>query len=162
MQPFVATTVAVDEDSVAALLMDVGPLVMRIIRRHAREHAPGGLSVTQLRTLFFLRRHAGASLTRVAEFHGLTLSSTSKLVDGLVQRDLATRAQAPDDRRRVLLALTDEGLGLLVETQARGREALAARLERLTATERAEVASALRLLQTSLAPPHNDEPTDAR
>ena len=53
--------------------------------------AAADLSVPQFRTLLFLRRHPGASLSEVAEHIGLTLPSISKMIDRLEARDLLAR-----------------------------------------------------------------------
>ena len=50
---------------------------------------------------------------------GLTLPSTSKLVDGLIARGMLTREDNPADRRRVKLGVTNHGLRIL-ETSRRG------------------------------------------
>jgi DNA-binding MarR family transcriptional regulator len=65
--------------------------------------------VPQFRTLAFLSRHPGSSLSAAAEFIGLTLPTMSVLVDGLVQRGLIDRTPDRHDRRRVLLTLTPAG-----------------------------------------------------
>jgi len=66
----------------------------------------------------------------VAEHLGLSLPTTSRLIDRLVGRGLVTRQSAADDRRRVTLALTEAGQATLREavrfTQARLVQDLAA------------------------------------
>jgi DNA-binding MarR family transcriptional regulator len=110
-------------------VLDVVPAVMRFIRSEMRCHRAAGLSVPQFRALTFLNRRAGASLSAVAEHLGLTPPSTSKLVDGLVERRLLSRQPSAADRRRITLTLTPAGQAILEtarhETQARLAEVLA-------------------------------------
>ena len=60
----------------------------------------------QFRALGVVRRHPGASLSVVAGHIGLTTASVSKLIDSLVKKGLVTRADSPDDRRKVVLNAT--------------------------------------------------------
>jgi DNA-binding MarR family transcriptional regulator len=135
--------------------MDTVLLIMRTIRGEMRGHRPAGLSVPQFRTLTFLRRTPGASLSSVAEHVGVVLSSMSKLVDGLVARELVTRTSAADDRRRVTLDLTAEGHAALDVARQATLARLEERLAYLSADEQAHVLQALQALQAvfRLVPP---------
>ncbi len=136
----------------AGAVMETVPLVMRAIRAEMRSHRSPDLSVPQFRALRYVSRHAGASLSDVAEHLGLTLPSTSKLVNRLVERGLLTRANAPDDRRRMVLEITPDGQTVLnaaaQATHARLMEQLAA----LSAEERTAVLAAMRSLLRVFAP----------
>jgi DNA-binding MarR family transcriptional regulator len=59
-----------------------------------------GLSVPQFRALGFVHRHAGSSLSEVADHIGLTLPAMSRLIDGLVELQLMRRQSQSADRRR--------------------------------------------------------------
>src|SRR5262245_1667093 len=100
---------SISADECAREILEVVPLIMRVIRTYMRAHSISELSVTQFRTLAFLNRHPGASLSDVAEQIGLTLPSMSKLIDGLVARQLVLRDVSPADRRCITLALTPLG-----------------------------------------------------
>lgn len=93
-------------------VLDVIPMVMRSIRAEFRSHRGSDLHIPQYRTLMFLRRSPGKSLADVAEHLGITPPSTSKLVDGLVERGLIDRQDSEVDRRRIVLALTPAGAEL--------------------------------------------------
>jgi DNA-binding MarR family transcriptional regulator len=71
------------------------------------------LTVTQLTALFTLVRSGPTPVGRLAERLGTRLSSASVLVDRLVHAGLVARSSDPDDRRRVLLVVTDRGVELL-------------------------------------------------
>ena len=58
----------------AAELLEVVPLMMRVIRAKVRAHSSPELSVPQFRALAFLGRNEGAMLGDVATFLVLTLS----------------------------------------------------------------------------------------
>ncbi len=59
------------------------------------------------RVIGALRRDAGVS--DIAGLVGTSKQAASQLVDTLVTRGYLTRSPAPDDRRRVVLTLTDRG-----------------------------------------------------
>jgi DNA-binding MarR family transcriptional regulator len=103
-------------------VLDVVPLVMRTMRMEIRHNRRNDLSVPQFRTLIFLNRNPGAQLSNLAEHLGLTPPSASKLIDGLVAKQLVERQLSLVDRRRVTLTLTQTGKILLdaayQETQA--------------------------------------------
>lgn len=140
-----------ENNHLAALLLEAVPLVMRRIRAEMRAHR-AGLSVPQFRALGYLHRHPGASLSDVAEHIGLTCASTSKLIDGLVQRKLVTRHLAATDRRRLTLALTAKGNALLASARRATQRGLAQTLARLPADERPGLERALEQLLHAFGP----------
>src|SRR5579862_6073890 len=93
----------------AGELLEVIPLIMRSIRTHMRDRPAAELSVVQFRSLDFILRHEGASLSDFADPMGLMLPSASKVVAGLVTRKWANRITDNTDRRRVTLSLTAKG-----------------------------------------------------
>ena len=109
----------VDSDEAARELLEVVPVIIKDIRSQMRSRRSPDLTVPQFRTLAFVDRNKGTSLSAVANHMGLTLPSTSKLVDGLMARDMLTREDNPADRRRVKLGVTNHGLKIL-ETSRRG------------------------------------------
>jgi DNA-binding MarR family transcriptional regulator len=132
-------------------VLDTIPLVMRTIRSEMRRQRKPDLSVPQFRTLAFIYHYPGASLSQVAEHVGLTLSSMSKNVDGLVGRRLVARESCRADHRRVGLSLTADGTLILLAARKATRARLAELLERLSDSQRASVAEALRALQRVFA-----------
>ena len=128
-------------------VLDVVPFVMRVIRRDLRQHGAFEISVPQFRTLAFLFKHEGASLSDVAEHIGLGLPAMSVLVDGLVSRGLVRRRTDQDDRRRMILMLTETGRSRMTSA----REATVTHLEqifkRLSAADRAGILRAMDVLK---------------
>jgi DNA-binding MarR family transcriptional regulator len=132
-------------------VLETVPLVMRTIRGEMRRHRAADLSVPQFRTLAYIHRHRGVSLSSVAEHIGLTLPSMSKLVDGLVARGLITRESCADDRRRVTLAITARGRTILQAARDAALSSLADRLESLSEPERITVVRAMQTLHRVFA-----------
>ncbi len=127
----------------ASLVLQVVPQVMRAIRAELRDRADAALSVTQFRTLAYLAEQSGGSLSDLADHIGLALPSMSKLVDGLVARELVTREEDPNDRRRVVLCLTAKGRQSVQRAFSATQAQLSQRLQGLTPEQREAVACAM-------------------
>jgi DNA-binding MarR family transcriptional regulator len=125
-------------------ILETIPLVMRVLRAEMRRHRQPGLSVPQFRTLAFLHNQPGAALNTLAEHLGLTPASTSKLVDGLVGRNLVERRESVKDRRRVMLSLTQQGFSIWEDAFLHTRACLSERLARLTLFDESERAARLK------------------
>jgi DNA-binding MarR family transcriptional regulator len=163
--PAPSVTRSVSADSCAALLLETAPRVLRAVRMAIATAEAPALTIPQFRTLHFIQDHPGASLSETADFLGLTLPSTSKLVDQLVRRGVLARVDAADDRRRIILRITASGDALLSSAQSLVRQHLAGMLSRLGAVELAALHNTLGLLQESfpshrgpaLVPPPADD-----
>jgi len=104
-----------------------------------RKHGTQLLSVPQFRTLLFISRNRGASLSEVSDHIGLTLPSMSVLVDGLVLRNFVIRRTHQNDRRRMNLTLTERGETTLQSARKRTQEYLKEQLSRCSEAERGTV-----------------------
>jgi DNA-binding MarR family transcriptional regulator len=134
-------------ENCAAELLETVPLLMRIIRANVRRHGGMEMSVPQFRTLAFIGRNKGAALSDVAAHLGLTLPSTSKLVEGLVSSKLATRETHTGDRRCVVLALTPAGQKRHAAARRMARDFLAEGLASLGADQREQILHATQTLK---------------
>lgn len=99
----------------------------------------GGLNIPQWRIIAFLAAHGAMTGRQLAEIAGLDPGLTSRCLQELTQRGLASCERRPGDRRAVWAQLTDEGRAL----EAQVRPVMRARHERLLAaldeTERQQV-----------------------
>lgn len=155
----------------ARQILDVTPIVIQAIRFEMRSLKLTDLTVPQFRTLSYINNHPGASLSDAAEFIGLTLSSMSILVNGLVERELVQRDPGVADRRRIHLSLTDAGLVMLRNVRTETQDRLAEMVNDLSAEDRQTITRAMELLRPiflprSLTPPAgqaagDDEPEGA-
>jgi DNA-binding MarR family transcriptional regulator len=134
-------------DECAHEVLDVVPLAMRVIRKKLREHATQTLSLPQFRTLGFISRNEGASLSEVADHIGLTLPSMSALVDGLVTRHFVIRSTHQDDRRRMDLTLTERGETTLQSARKEAQEDLKKRFADLTEQERITLVRGMKIMR---------------
>ncbi len=128
-------------------VLDGVPVAMRTIRAQLRRHSDSSLSVPQFRTLLFINRHKGTSISEAADHIGLTLPSMSTLIDGLVTRNYVLRRAHEDDRRRMTLTLTERGDTALRSARAGAQAYLTERLKPLPEAQRVTVVKAMRILK---------------
>jgi DNA-binding MarR family transcriptional regulator len=127
-------------------VLDVVPLVFRVIRAELRKYGAREMSVPQYRSLAFVYRNEGASLSEVGDHIGLSLPTMSMLVDGLVVRGLLNRRTDPKDRRRMTLTITETGRARLESARAAALANLEERFRKLPASDRATITLAMRML----------------
>ena len=72
----------------AVNVMSTIPLVMRSIGMIMHQRHGAEISFAQFRAMIIVHHHSGASLSLVADHLGTTLSSASKCIDALVERQL--------------------------------------------------------------------------
>ncbi|GBE94610.1 MarR family winged helix-turn-helix transcriptional regulator [Nostoc cycadae] len=142
----------------AAKVMETVPLVMRFIRKEMRAHNAGFLSIPQLRSLAFINRNPGGSLSGLAEHLGVTSATASATIERLVQRNLVQREHHPQERRRIVLNLTDEGKYHLQQSLNHTRAQIADILNSLSVEEFSQIEQGLTFLknvfdQTEIHPP---------
>lgn len=128
-------------------LMDVTPHIMQAVRHEMRRHRPSDYSVPEFRTLSYIERHRGTSLTEVAEHIGLSKPSLSKIVTRLEAQGSIKRRAAADDKRRHTLSLTAHGQRSLDQIEQAALRSVAGRLAGLEKEELGVVAHALELLR---------------
>lgn len=93
-----------------ATLAEVVARLRRAMRRAARAAAPDNeLSVAQLELLSCLSENPGSRPSHLARLLNLAPNSVTSLVNGLHNRGLIARGADRDDRRTVVLTLTEEG-----------------------------------------------------
>ncbi|MER5276443.1 MarR family transcriptional regulator [Streptomyces sp. NPDC002809] len=88
----------------------IGPLLDRTAAIFARHQVP----FSQADLLVQMNEMGGPRrMTVLARAHGVVPRTLTSLVDGLEKRGLATRTPDPDDRRVVLVSLTEKGEALM-------------------------------------------------
>jgi DNA-binding MarR family transcriptional regulator len=142
-----ARTIASSVGECAQEVLDVVPMVFRVIRTELRKYGTKEVSLPQFRTLAFVYRNEGTSLSEVADHMVLTLPTMSMLVDGLVVRGLISRREDREDRRRMTLTLTQAGRARFESARAATMANLEQRLRQLSASDRATVTAAMRILR---------------
>jgi DNA-binding MarR family transcriptional regulator len=128
-------------------VLDAVPPVIWFIRREMHAFRKG-LSLAQFRTLALVQRQPAASLSAVAEHLGCSLPTASRLVQGLVDKELLGRQGCPGDRRQLALAITQHGEEVLTTAWGGTQDRLQSQIEKLSPEQRKAVAQAMRSLKT--------------
>jgi DNA-binding MarR family transcriptional regulator len=144
-------TTAIDTLAIADRLRPVLLRVGRELRREAREV---GISPEQVSLLVAIKYAPGIGVRELAAKERVSPPALSNHVDRLERDGLVSRTPSASDRRRVGLALTDEGQRVLRRVRSRRTAWLASRLGGLSPEELDAVEAAVEPLWHLL---HEDE-----
>jgi DNA-binding MarR family transcriptional regulator len=118
------------------------------VRVNTRGFAARDFGITEIQ-FHFLRhiRRGFHTVAELADFHQVSRSAASQVVDQLVEKALVTRTTDPTDRRYVNLALTEKGESLLQSTFAKSRQWMGELMSPLSAQELQTVVDAMAILK---------------
>lgn len=125
------------------LANELRPVLLRLARELRKETEQLGITSRQVTLLWLVRINPGMSLRELAAEEGISAPALSGHVDRLEKAGLLARVRDAGDRRRVGLALTDEGERLLKRVRARRTTWLAERLRGLENDEIAAIEAAI-------------------
>ncbi len=77
-----------------------------------------GISMAQLNILYLLHRSGEMTMSRLAEGLNVSMSNATGLIDRMEERGFIERTGVPEDRRIVVVGLTDSGRQVLDEHDA--------------------------------------------
>lgn len=105
-----------------------------------------GLSMSQLDAMYHLHHKGSMGVKDLGDHLGISIAAASQMLERLVQQQLILRSEDPSDRRVKQLVLTEQGIQTIQES-IRSREAWLDDLSQaLSASEKAQVVTALRIL----------------
>jgi len=129
---------------------ELRPVLLRLARELRKETEQLGVTARQATLLWLVKRSPGLSLAELAAEEGISPPALSGHVDRLERAGLIERIRSSEDRRRVGLRLTDEGVRLLRRVRARRTTWLADRLGTLEPAELESIEAALPAFQQLL------------
>src|SRR4051812_42079941 len=109
-----------------------------------------GLTPAQFGVLTVLRSHPGLGQSSLARALGFDKVTVLRVLRGLEARGLVERGPAPDNKRNMCVALTDEGLALLSRAQRPAERAYKRLLAPLDAGQQEKLIELLQLLTGEL------------
>jgi DNA-binding MarR family transcriptional regulator len=131
-----ATDRPADGRDVVERIMDEFHVAMRQLRCAGTEQlVKAGVSMTHLHVMGLLSRHGETSMSRIAEHLDVSLSNATGLIDRMAERGLVERVRVPDDRRVVLVRLSETGQSQLDAQENLRRDLLQKILARLDASQ---------------------------
>jgi DNA-binding MarR family transcriptional regulator len=90
-----------------------------------------GISMAQLNIMYTLQRNGEMPMSRLADVLDVSLSNASGLVDRMEERGFIERTRVPEDRRVVLVRVTQAGARIIEENDATSDDLLRSVLRRL-------------------------------
>jgi DNA-binding MarR family transcriptional regulator len=109
----------------AAAASELRYAIFRTPRRLRRVRAVDAMSDAQLAVLGVLKAHGRRTISGLAEHERVTAPTMSATVNGLSELGLVVRVPDDDDRRRVYVELTEQGVTVVADTVRRRDEAMA-------------------------------------
>ncbi len=145
----------VDAGAAARELLHVVMLVMRTVAADMRRE-PGAVAPAQMGTL--MRVSVGpCTMSSLARYQAVSLPTISKSVGMLVRRGWLERWVDKQDRRQTMVRLTPRGRRALGGIKKRTERHVQSSLTPLTAAEREQLVTAMRVLTRVLAMPAGEE-----
>ena len=110
-----------------------------------------GVSMTHLHLMWMLDRHGDLTMGRLADLLDVSLSNATGLIDRMAERGLVERARVPDDRRVVVIRISDHGREVLREVDLVREDLITTILARLDEAQLERVAEALEVVRDAAA-----------
>ncbi|MCE3034610.1 MarR family winged helix-turn-helix transcriptional regulator [Streptomyces sp. CMSTAAHL-2] len=125
---------------------------MRRARTTSAEHY-GGLSLPQVALLEPLATEPDLPVGRLASSADVSVPTATRMLQQLETKGIVVRRRSPEDERRVLVSLTDDGAERLAVLRGHLRERQARAYEAFTPAERALLVTLLHRLTNLVADP---------
>lgn len=120
-----------------------------MIDQYQRQIAELELTLPQAQALRILRR-GPVTTGKLAEELGISAPALTQLTDRLVRKELIERRNCTDDRRCVIVELTEKGTRLVDAFRERRREVFSDALARLSAPQQEQVSKAIEVMVIAL------------
>ncbi|MCS5733007.1 MarR family winged helix-turn-helix transcriptional regulator [Herbiconiux daphne] len=133
-----------------SLSSDLRNATLRLARRIRLEKADDELSESQTSVLAYLSRNGEQTPNALAAWEHVSPPSMNRTLNALESAGYIARTPSGDDRRKVIVSVTDAGHAVVAETRRRRDAWLDRRLAALTATERATLESAAGVIRKVL------------
>jgi DNA-binding MarR family transcriptional regulator len=134
------TPIATDTVAIADALR---PVLLRVGRELRREARAVGISPEQVSLIVAIKYQPGIGVRDLAAHERISAPALTKHIDRLERDGLVVRTPHPGDRRRIGLALTEEGQRVLRRVRSRRTAWLATRLRGLDPNELSAVEAAI-------------------
>lgn len=117
-------------------LMECQKQLMHSLGRFEVESWAGmDLTAAQLKSLFLIAHSRRANIKGVADALGVTPGNVTGVVERLVERGLVTRTVNPEDRRFMLLEVTEDGYEVITRLRGSQKKAMRRILSMLSEDE---------------------------
>ncbi len=115
--------------------------------------------MSHLHVMAMLERHGDLPMSRVAELLDVSDSNATGLIDRMEERGFVERVRHPDDRRVVLVRVSDHGSQILADVEGVRDELLRRVLDQLDNTQLGRLAASVEDVHRALTSVAADDPT---
>jgi DNA-binding MarR family transcriptional regulator len=137
-------------DSATALSTELRSATLRLARRLRQEKADNDLTESQHNVLVHVFRLGPQTPNALALWEHVSPPSMNRILNSLESAGYISRTPSNDDRRKVIVAVTDAGSHVVQETRRRRDAWLDLRLDTLTDDERSALDSASTIIRKLL------------
>ena len=135
-----------DDPFVDVLHRWIGIFMRRSMRNFLSYVRESGLSMSQIGALFHIHRMGSSGVTDLGDHLGVTSAAVSQMLERLVQQELISRTEDPNDRRVKQIVLTPKGCQILEEGIRARQGWLNDLTESLSPDEKEQITAALNVL----------------
>jgi DNA-binding MarR family transcriptional regulator len=132
---------------VDTILAELRPLMLRQRRAMTRRWCFGDVSTTHLHVVMLIESEGELSMTRLADLLDVSLPNATGIVTRMEERGLVERVRDGQDRRVVLVRLTETGRGLTDEVEFVRRQHLTRILEAMSSEQQEHCLTTFRTLR---------------
>lgn len=143
---------SVNNETIADIVFDeLAPLLSRAKSAWAAHCQERGVSMIHVQVLAHLDRTGPVSMGSLADHLGVSLPNASGIVSRMEERGVVEREHDDDDRRRVIVRLTDSGREFTRELGDLRRAHVTALIDSLPAESQQNLLRAIRDVRAALA-----------
>ncbi len=126
-------------------------LLRKVNRIDRNEMFCHGVTVSQCQIIDILHDHNEISMNQLSGETGLAMSTLTRIVDLLVRDEIVMRERKPDDRRKVIVTLTEKGRELQGKLKSCFDEYTLEILRKIPEERREDVVNVLNLLDSAVS-----------
>ena len=134
----------IEPEKVVEILDGFGEVMSRLLIDQQQKHLSElDLTLPQIQVLRILKREGVVPTGKLAVCLRISAPATTQLTDRLIRKGLIERRHSEDDRRAVLVGLSEKGQSLVDRFRARRNAIFTAALAELSEADRAQVVTSL-------------------
>ena len=127
-----------DDNTLSQMMIDVLPRSVHLLRTYVTKHSLPNLSLPQFRILANVEKGI-RTITEIAKYQGVTQPAMSQMIIQLIEKNYLSKVQNPDDKRQMLLAITNEGQQELLRVRNLVKEDIVHKLSHFSEDQKQEL-----------------------
>jgi DNA-binding MarR family transcriptional regulator len=138
------------DDPYAPIIADFRAAMTQVKCASSERLVRMGVSMAQVHIMYTLQRNGEMPMSRLADVLQVSLSNATGLIDRIEERGFVERTRVPEDRRVVMIRVTDAGRRMLEEVDAISSDLLRSVFGRIGRSQVAAVGRAIADLRRGL------------